>query len=586
MTTLDAWVWMIALAAMLWAAYNRRARDAISRTRGAAAMGRWSERGLEKGYWLLLALGLAVGVAVRLWRFPELPLGVYHDEAMNGAEALSILRTGADQHGTPWPVHFEAWVQGQMSALLSYCTVPFFAFFGVSKLTLRLPLMLMSLAALPVMWDLARRAMGRNFALLALWMLAINPWQIVQSRWALDCNTMGHMMLFAAYFLLLGLERRPFLYISMALFGLSMYAYGVALYTVPALLLAVCVWLLRARRLRWWEAAACAGIFLAVSGPFLLTMAINFFGWETMRLGPLTLQNFSQSQRADDILLFSPEPFTQAVWNLKFFLEATFLQNEGDAISAYFASRTLYPFSIPAIVAGTWLAWRFRRGKARAESPQEPSERRAADAASVMLFWVAAMALCGLLTNFTTSQRSNAIFYPLIFLICFALYGAAKRVKAFAPVIAVIYALGFAGFCLGYFQDASYIGRVAVLNRNDMYGAVCDVRDMDCDRYYIYTNTIPLGSQVITMLAHELDGAQVRDEAPVYDIFGNEDYYSNRYVYVNFDEEEFEPDPEECAAYVIRRRDKDLFDPEDYIIKDFDEFATVYPRYWAEEEAP
>ncbi len=582
MTNLDAWLWLLLLAAMLGIAYNRRASQRVNSLRCAQALGDWSARGVEKGYWALFSLALIVGIAVRLWRFPELPRGLYHDEAMNGAEALSLLRTGTDQYGTPWPVHFNAWKYGQMSALLPYLSMGSFALFGVSRLALRLPLLIMSLLALPVMWDLARRALGKKFALLALWMLAICPWQIVQARWALDCNTMGHMMLFAAYFLLLGLERKPFLYLSMVFFGLTMYAYGVALYTVPVLLLLVCVTLLKARRIRWYEAAACAVVYLIVAAPFLLTMAINFFQWKSMRLGPLTLEFFPLSQRSNDILLFSEKPLDQFMWNLKFLLQSTFLQNEGDTIAAYFASRSLYPFSIPAIFAGVWLAWRYRRAKAG--RALDGSERRAADATSLMLWWVLSMVVCGLLTNYTTSQRSNAIFYPLLFCLCFALYGAARRVRAFAPAIAVIYALGFVAFCMGYFGDASYIGRTAALDRNDLYGALQNVREMDCDRFYIYTNDLVQQAEVTTMVAHELDGAQLRDEKPVHDIFGGEDYFSNRYEFTDF--AEFEPDPEECAAYVIRQEHKPLFDPEAYLIEDFDIYATVYPRYWLEEEAP
>lgn len=38
----------------------------------------------------------------------------------------------------------------------------------------------------------------------------------------------------------------------------------------------------------------------------------------------------------------------------------------------------------------------------------------------------------------------------------------------------------------------------------------------------------------------------------------------------------------ECAVYIIAQDQKNLFDPQDYLIKDYGIFATVYPRYWAE----
>jgi hypothetical protein len=430
------------------------------------------------------------------------------------------------------------------------------------------------------MWDFARRALGKRFALIALWLTAICPWQIVQARWSLDCFMMAHMFLFSVYFLQLGLGRKPFLYLSMAGFGLTMYTYGVTLYTIPPFLLFVCVYLLRKRRVRWWETLLCAGTYLAVAAPFLLIMFINYFQWDTMRLGPFTLQFFSSSGRANDILLFSERLPQQFVYNLQWLMEVL-LQNEGDSIYAYFATRTLYTFSVPVIVTGLWRLWRARRADlAAAADALGPKARRAADAVSLVFLWLCAMVICGLMTNFTINQRSNAIFYPLLFTMAFALYGAVRRVPGFAPVVALIYALGFLTFCQGYFHDASYIERYDDFFYNGLYEALVDARPLDCDRYYLPETA---ESTVTVLVAHEIDSRQLLEDMPMYDVQGNEmDYYSFRYVYTG-DYADFEPDPTECAAYVAPQAQKALFDPDLYILKDFGQYATAYPRYWAEE---
>ncbi len=580
MTTIDAWIAMLALTAMLIMAAHTRVASRLHRIAWVDATGRWTTRFIDRWYWVLFAAILLIGVAVRLWRMPELPRALYHDGAMAALEAQSLLRFGTDHYGTSWPVYFEAWRFGQMSVLLSYLMIPFFWLFGVSILTIRMPILLMSLAALPILWDLCRRTMGKRFALLALGMLAICPWQIVQSRWALDCNTMGHMFLFSVYFLCLGLRRRPFLYVSMVFFGLTMYAYGVALYTLPVFLGLACAYLLRHRRIRWWEALISMGVFVLVSGPFIWTMILNFLKLDTMHLGPFTMQLFAESGRANDILLFSETPIAQFLWNLQSLITSTIGQNEGDTIAAYFATRTLYPFSVPVIIAGIYMAWRARR--ARAVRGVGQGEQPAQDGMTLMLCWLVAMVVCGLLTNFTTAQRSNAIFYPLIFLMCYALYQTVRRVPAFIPVILLIYTMGFGVFCAGYFGDQAYIERTAVLHNDDYYGATRDVRPMDCDRYYLYASGNVPTYEVMILLNHQVSPAQWYDETPMYDMQDNEmDYYSGRYIYTDF--AGFEPDPGECAAYVILREQKALFAPEDFIIQDYGMYATVYPRYWAED---
>ena len=56
----------------------------------------WSPR-----YFLLLAILLAA--CLRLWRFSELPPGLYHDEAYNGLDALSLVQ------GKSFPQFYEGW---------------------------------------------------------------------------------------------------------------------------------------------------------------------------------------------------------------------------------------------------------------------------------------------------------------------------------------------------------------------------------------------------------------------------------------------------------------------------------------------
>ena len=74
---------------------------------------------------------------------------------MAGVEAFCLLSGGTDQYGTSWPMYFEAWQFSQMSTLYSYLLIPFIKLLGLSKFSLRLPMLLMSLIALPLMWDAA-----------------------------------------------------------------------------------------------------------------------------------------------------------------------------------------------------------------------------------------------------------------------------------------------------------------------------------------------------------------------------------------------------------------------------------------------
>lgn len=564
---------LVAARPGLCAAINRNRRVQTLEKAILGAVGRW--------YWLLFAMALLVGIAVRIWRFPELPMGLNMDEAMAGVESLSLLRDGTDQYGASWPVYFEAWQYAQMNVLYSYLLIPFVALFGLTRFSLRLPMLLVSLLALPVIWDFARRMLGKKFALGVLWMTVICPWHIVQSRWGLEANLMAHLMLFSIYVLYLGIQKKPFLYLSMLLFGLTMYTYGIALYTIPLLLLLLAVYLLRRRLIRWWEALLCLLIYAVIAFPFFLMIAINAFGWETVKLGPFTVQFFPESVRTEDIALFSPEPYHQMLANICDQWDVTFTQVEGNQYQAYPVTRTLYAFSVPAIFAGVFLLWRKRRhdtqGIAKAEALPDNA------AAFFTLAWLGAMLACGILTNGTNVNRTNGIYYPLILCLCYALYWMAGRVRVFVLCIALLYALGFGTFCAGYFGDEEYIEDVGLISSSGLNEALVFAHTLDCDRYYVSnTRTGDFVGPLYVMFAHQLDAKQRAGEEEVTDAYGNPmGYFRDRYIFAPFDE--FVPDPESCSTYIIMTGDKQWFSPEDFLFWDFDLYSVVYPRYWYED---
>jgi 4-amino-4-deoxy-L-arabinose transferase-like glycosyltransferase len=98
---------------------------------------------------------------------------------------------------------------------------------------------------------------GRAFALWALLLLALNPWHVLASRWALESNLLPFMLLLGAYLLTLAEERPPMLLASAAAFALSLYAYGAAFIFLPFYLTAASAVFLRRKAAgpRWYFAA-------------------------------------------------------------------------------------------------------------------------------------------------------------------------------------------------------------------------------------------------------------------------------------------------------------------------------------------
>lgn len=184
-------------------------------------------------YWVFFVCVMILAVAVRVWKFGSVPYGFNQDEAMAALEGLSLANNGTDHYGMTYPVYFTAWVTSQMNVLLSYILVPFFKLFGPSIFVARLPLLLFSFVSLYVIFRFSYRLFGKNAALAILFVAAINPWQIMISRWALEANLFPHFLLYGCYLIYLGFEKKKYLYYSMVLFGTAMYSYGISYYLVP-----------------------------------------------------------------------------------------------------------------------------------------------------------------------------------------------------------------------------------------------------------------------------------------------------------------------------------------------------------------
>lgn len=393
---------------------------------------------LSKLYKLLLILTIATAVFIRVWQFGSVPGGINQDEAMAAVDGYALGAYGTDRYGMLLPVHLTAWDYGQMSSLLSYMIAPLTWIFGLNIWSTRLPLLIVSLISLYVIYMFAFRCMNPNFALIVLFLTAISPWHIMQSRWSLDCNLFPHFLLFASYCLYLGISgNKKFLYFSMVLFGLSMYCYGIAIYTVPLLLIVLAWYFLAKKIIKFKQLFICVFIYLLVGGPFILCMIINFFKLKTISLPFMTIPYFEDSIRVKDMLFFSNNFFKQLFLNLRTVLKLAILQKSDympwNSINGF---GILYPISIPFVLIGIMLLFKNA-------------------AKNKGMFIIAVLFITavyeGLFTNNVNINRFNIMWYPLIICASLGVYFCAKHLRRSGIIIFIIFIISFSLFSKSYF---------------------------------------------------------------------------------------------------------------------------------------
>ncbi|MBU3935375.1 phospholipid carrier-dependent glycosyltransferase [Patescibacteria group bacterium] len=186
---------------------------------------------IKKNYLLILVLLLAFFVrAYKITSYPALNA----DEAALGYNAYSLIKTGHDEHGHSWPLHFKSFGDYKPGGYV-YLALPFIATLGLNPLAVRLPNLILSTFSVFILYRLILLvSKNKKLALLSALLLAISPWHIHFSRGAWESSAALSFILFAVYYF----YRQKFS-LSIVFFVLSTYIYHSARIISPLLLLSL-----------------------------------------------------------------------------------------------------------------------------------------------------------------------------------------------------------------------------------------------------------------------------------------------------------------------------------------------------------
>src|SRR3989338_4879016 len=87
---------------------------------------------------ILLVAIILLALALRVPWLDKFPAGLNADEAAIGYNDYSLLATGLDEHGTPWPLSFRSFDDYKPAGYF-YISLPFVAVLGLNTWAVRLP---------------------------------------------------------------------------------------------------------------------------------------------------------------------------------------------------------------------------------------------------------------------------------------------------------------------------------------------------------------------------------------------------------------------------------------------------------------
>ncbi len=181
----QAWLWhgasllaALLAALLLDAGLVARRQTVVSQDATPGAFHSFLRNLSEHAGLLLTVIGLvALALLLRLYRFDDLPFGVWYDEAEHGLQALRIV---ADERFRPI---FEGAITGPAHYL--YLVALSFEWFGVSVQSIRLVSVLFGVLAVVAGYIVGAELLGRRIGLALAALLAVSSWALTLSRFGM-----------------------------------------------------------------------------------------------------------------------------------------------------------------------------------------------------------------------------------------------------------------------------------------------------------------------------------------------------------------------------------------------------------------
>ena len=190
--------------------------------------------GINKKYFLFVIILLAF--LLRFYRLGSYP-ALNADEAAIGYNAYSLIQTGMDEHGNPWPIHFQSFNDFK-PGLYFYLVLPFVKALGLNEWAVRIPGALAGVGTVAVLYYLVKRQFSdEKLALVSSLFLAISPWHIHFSRGGWEVNVATFFITLGIWLFLKALESPKYYLLCVISFVLSLYTYHAARIIVPLLVI-------------------------------------------------------------------------------------------------------------------------------------------------------------------------------------------------------------------------------------------------------------------------------------------------------------------------------------------------------------
>ncbi|MDQ0111109.1 hypothetical protein J2T15_000525 [Paenibacillus harenae] len=387
---------------------------------------------------LILVL-FAVGALARLLYAGAIPAGFNQDEASIGYDAYAILHYGIDRNGIHLPIHLIAWGSGQ-NALYAYLSMPFILLFGLNELSVRAVNIVFGLVGMIAFYMIAKQLFKQKEAAgTAMFLIAICPWHMMMSRWALESNLFPTLVLLAVLFLFKSIHQPRWFTLFAITIAISLYAYGTAYFFVPVFVLGVLILFIARKKIKLRTLLLNIGIMVVLGLPILLFLLINRLGKGTIETWLFSIPKLTVPRVEQVSSVFQGNALQNAIRHLDQLIQVLVNQSDGLLWNAIPPYGYMYPIALPLMVVGLYAVCVKIGSGLRTEQ-------------AIIAIWGITAVLMSLITDININ-RINIVFFPLVLLTVAGLMWLKGQIKHALPVALAAFAVFFVMFCGNYFVD-------------------------------------------------------------------------------------------------------------------------------------
>lgn len=390
------------------------------------------EKILNKKELIIFALIMIIAIFSRGYKLNSLPVGIHVDEAGMAYDAFCLATNGTDRWLNSFPVYLENFGGGQ-SALYAYLAAIFIKIFGLNMISIRLPAFLLSIIAIVLVYFTTKKELGVKSAQLVTFLISIMPWNIMASRWGLDCNLLAPMIIISTCLLINAKTIKGYVGVGI-LFGLTLYTYALSYLILPIYLAIILIYMLYTKKIKFINIIAFGIPVFILALPLMLMILVNN-GYINEIRGFITIQKLPEYRGAEI-----------SISNIKDNLDfiKTMFTNDGLSYNALPEFGTVYNFSIFLIILG---------GLIELNKFILNIKNRKFEFNTIMFLLVGTVLFCLMLTVNPNINKANAIYIPMMFLVVSAMKLFYKNYKIIFYIFMVLFLVFFIRFEHFYFSN-------------------------------------------------------------------------------------------------------------------------------------